>query len=148
MPRMYQQDGQWVKECTKCHEIKTPDAFGIYPAAFDRLQCACKTCLGKQHKEWKKTANGQAAIKRRDRRYYERHRDQILEQKKEYAQRPEVRIEKREWAREYRKDPEVRLSIQLRIRIWSALSGKRKYGKLPELVGCTVDELRQHIESL
>lgn len=39
-----------------------------------------------------------------------------------------------------------RLRMNLRHRVWTALNGVSKSASTAELVGCTMDELRQHIE--
>lgn len=43
-------------------------------------------------------------------------------------------------------DPGFRLRMNLRHRIWTALTGGRKAGATADLVGCTMEELRCHLE--
>ena len=44
-------------------------------------------------------------------------------------------------------DNNYRLTKICRTRIWQALKGKNKSASTMELIGCTIDELRRHIES-
>lgn len=54
---------------------------------------------------------------------------------------------KREWAQKRRdSDAGFRLSTNLRIRIWEVLKGNKKSAKTAELIGCSIIELRQHLE--
>lgn len=61
------------------------------------------------------------------------------------AMREYVRV----WQRERRhNDPNYRLGNRLRSRLWHALrDNAKKAAKTMELVGCTIGELRQHLES-
>lgn len=48
----------------------------------------------------------------------------------------------------YYTNPQYRLLVLVRSRIYTALKGKMKTQKTKDLLGCTVDEFRKHIESL
>lgn len=48
--------------------------------------------------------------------------------------------------RQYREDLEYRLSSLLRVRVWKALNGIVKSARTLELLGCTLPELRAHLE--
>ena len=43
-------------------------------------------------------------------------------------------------------DHDFRLRMNLRHRIWTALNGQNKPARTADLVGCTVEDLRQHLE--
>ena len=47
-----------------------------------------------------------------------------------------------------RTDPNFRLRKNLRKRLWAFLKGVSKSASTMKLIGCTIDELRRHIESL
>lgn len=55
----------------------------------------------------------------------------------------------REWQRKKRaEDPQYRIGNRLRSRLWHALHGAKKAAKTVELVGCSIEEARRHLESL
>lgn len=84
--------------------------------------------------------------------------------RREYRERPEVRDRERrleaerrrndpmrkryvrEYTRKYRKLGENRLHHSMRTRIRNALTGFRKMGNSVDLIGCSVDELWEHLE--
>ena len=102
-----------------------------------------KEIILKKHKEWKKL-----------------NKDKIIEKNKLYKQRNAAQISKK--AKEYYKknkaklilynklkrqlDINFRISDSLRHRIWKALKGICKSKKTLELLGCSVAELKQHLE--
>ena len=68
------------------------------------------------------------------------------EHKKEYhfknkEHRNQLRRKKR------KTNPAYKLTCNLRSRIWKALKGISKSASTMELIGCTIDELRSHLES-
>lgn len=51
------------------------------------------------------------------------------------------------WGRErWKADPNYRIKRSLRHRLWKALKGAPKSGHAMDLIGCSVDELRMHLE--
>lgn len=65
-----------------------------------------------------------------------------------YQARPDRREYKRQYAaRRSKQDPRFRLEQYLRTRIYDALKGARKSARTRELLGCTILELRAHLES-
>lgn len=72
-----------------------------------------------------------------------------LERKPETGERDKKYI--REWQRNRRRsDPQYNIGNRLRSRVWHAVTsgGGKKAAKTMELVGCTIAELRTHLESL
>ena len=73
----------------------------------------------------------------------------IKEQHKEYNRRPETRELRRNYSRnKYKTNINFRLAHVCRSRIWKALKFNSKSAGTMKLIGCTIDELRKHIESL
>jgi hypothetical protein len=75
---------------------------------------------------------------------------------RDYCQRPEVKERQRAYMRAYMRnyvrdrlltDPAFKLVYNLRTRVHLALKGTRKSARTLELLGCTVEELRAHLES-
>ena len=104
----------------------------------------------------------------RIRKYKQEHKEEIRIYNREYnklwyAKNKELRSEnykiwclknrekRNEYARKYRlrriNDIQFRLSKLLRTRIYHALKGKVKPGSAIKDIGCTVEELKSHIES-
>lgn len=48
--------------------------------------------------------------------------------------------------REYRKNPDVRLKMGMRRRVWKALKGVNKSARTFEIIGCDLKELKSHLE--
>ena len=70
------------------------------------------------------------------------------EQRKEYNSRPETQEHRRNRVNNrYNTDINYRLLTLCRARVYKALKGFDKSASTMELIGCTPDELRSHIES-
>ena len=99
-------------------------------------------------------------------RYWRQHKTKILTYGKEYYRRhklkykryhqqrnkdPKHKARKLLLARVYRRnrcqtDPEFKLGLTLRRRLWSALKGSYKIGSAIRDLGCTIPELRTYLE--
>ena len=80
---------------------------------------------------------------------YFKNAEYIKEQHKEYRRRPETKELRRNYStHKYKTDINFRLVNLCRNRIWRALKGEIKSASTMELIGCTPDELRRHMESL
>lgn len=77
---------------------------------------------------------------------YLRHRDKRANTNKLYIERNRIEINKKNKERR-NSTPQNKLKHNLRNRIRVVLNGTQKGGHLPELVGCSVDFLKQHLES-
>ena len=92
-----------------------------------------------------------------DRKYYLKNKEHIKEYQEEYhlrnkEQQKEYRLKNKErrneHARErYQNDPNFRIIINLRTRLTKVLKGTRKSARTIKLLGCTIEELWQHLES-
>jgi len=75
-----------------------------------------------------------------------KNKDHRKEQQKEYRLKNKER--RNEHARErYQNDPNFRIIINLRTRLTKVLKGTRKSARTIKLLGCTIEELWQHLES-
>jgi hypothetical protein len=139
-----------LKECSSCQRRKSRSSFYVRKSASDGLRSNCKQCM-KERADAKK--NEKAAY---DKRRYEDTREQVLarvkdaydpETKAAYdrARRPEVMARRRE---RYRTDVNYRLKCNLRSRLYGALKRGRKSAATMVLLGCSIEKLRQHLESL
>ena len=81
--------------------------------------------------------------------YRFKNREHIAKQKKEYTSRPETKkLIQKNYSNRYKTDINYKLLKICRARLLKALKGFDKSAPTMELVGCTPDELRRHIESL
>jgi|TARA_R110002020_G_scaffold443297_1_gene654536 hypothetical protein len=86
---------------------------------------------------------------KRSAEYRLKNSEKIKEYQKEYNSRLEVRIRtKARLKNKYHTDINFRLENLCRSRVYQALKFNHKSARTMELIGCTVGELRQHLESL
>ncbi len=122
----------------------------------------CKPCKSNKSKlEYKNNpepakarSKNQAPEKKRttNRSQYVNNRDKRIQQAKDYVanNRDKYNAYRRQYQKEKLKsDPNYRLARYGRKRRWEALKehGATKAGKYEDLLGCTVDEFRAHLES-
>ena len=81
----------------------------------------------------------------RSRKHYQRHKQRLRTEAK--AKRPNQREWFRQWMNEYRKDPQQKLLNSLRSRLSNLVKKGKKAANTVELAGCTITELRQHLET-
>lgn len=94
--------------------------------------------------------NNKQAVLARNKRYLEQNKDQVESRRKEYRAENKLKITeaKRKRSLERRKtDLSYRLTLNLRRRVKSALGGKNKSKATLDLLGCSVESLRTHLES-
>lgn len=137
------------KQCTKCKEDKALSEFHtrtIATAKGDKtyLRSQCKQCSYERKKRWTK-AN-------RD-KYLQLHRETMRRKRAGIKRKPrQTHEEKMSKHNAYVKkrreqDPEYKLSRILRCRLHHALKGNSKSASTLELLGTTVEHLRQHLEA-
>jgi len=106
--------------------------------------------------------NNKERIKERKKKYELKHKEKRRKLNKEYysknkEQRKEYnlkwRLENKEWRRDYgnkryKTNINYKIRCNLGTRMRSALKGKTKAASTMKLIGCTLDKLRSHLESL
>lgn len=83
-------------------------------------------------------------------RYYAANREKVLVYKREYsiANREKYRgVRAKQQRDRIRSDPEFRLVRNVRNRVWTTVVRGHKSARTMELLGCTISELRAHLES-
>lgn len=139
------------KTCSKCHQSKSTDEFYPRKSASDGLRSNCKSCMGsygastKARKSSYDRAHYQtnrAKRLERSKRYYEENRDTRRAYEKKIL--PRILAQRR---RRYHSDPNYKLACNLRARVRSALKGRTKSAGTVALLGCSVEELKKHLES-
>lgn len=104
-----------------------------------------------QKEKYKKNKN---KILKRSKEYYQKNKNNISNRKRKYYQKNKVKINKQRagYQRKYTKnkyntDLNFKITCCLRSRLIHALRGKTKSAKTLELLGCSVEYLKQHLES-
>lgn len=98
-------------------------------------------------KEWNKL--NKEEIKKHNREYRELHRDELNENDKEYRKthKEQANIYAKEYIKNKRKtNINFKLRCNLKKRIWAVLKGIYKSDKTMILSGCSVEQLKQHLE--
>jgi len=112
----------YYKKCSKCKEIKSKDRFYKNKNTKDKLESCCRSCKGKE----KETFDT----------YFARHKKEIIK-----AHNDRERKRKKE-------DPIFKIKQNLKTRLATAIKRSRwnKTAKFNEYIGCSLEELKKHIE--
>ena len=96
----------------------------------------------KYNKEHEQKAKEYAKI------YAKEHKDKIRTYREKYnlEHKEEIKEANKLYARKYRKNPINKLIADYRNRLWSVLKGNRKSERTMKLIGCTVEQLKSHLE--
>ena len=130
-----------MKQCTKCNEVKEL-------TEFHKGRSNCKQCHNTQAALYRK--NNPDKVKASKQKYYKENREAVIAGAKLWASRNKEanRKNKRNYRRNrYSNDAVFRLTDILRSRLHNALVGKNKSASTIELLGCTPEHARLHIES-
>ena len=163
-----------IKICSKCHKEKVVSEFYNDKKSSDGLTPWCKSCISEQGKKYRK--KHQEKIKKYLKEYYlinkkilrikqKQYTDSHKQERKAYLLRDKEQIKKK--AKEYyllhreeiinktikrffkrlKTDKTFKLTVYLRNRIWGVLKGNKKSKRTLELLGCSVEFLKNHLES-
>jgi hypothetical protein len=145
-----------TKLCSKCQIDLPRESFSKDKSRKDGLQRTCKNC----YKLFVQANKDKIAFYRKcyrgihkkenatySKNYYQVHRKDILSYQKEYH---ESHKQKRalEEKKRYQVDLQFRLTKNLRSRLTGALKKVHKTGSAVSDLGCSIEELRKHLESL
>ena len=146
-----------MKFCNSCKKEKPLSEFGKRSARPSGVQSTCKKC--KTEKEKRRYLENREAKLEYCRKYYLKNKERILAKRREYvANNPEIirnyNKNNRDKVNNYRRqklqnDKIFAMADRTRRRVNYALSvgGYRKQAKTEELIGCSWQELCDHIES-
>ena len=126
------------KICRRCNEDKSLQDFNKHISMSDGHLNICKSCIKKYKSSYYK-ANKDGVIK--DARLRNKENYKIAKRSKKYR---EVRNKSRR--KRYKKDPNYKLICILRSRLSAALKGKSKGLKTIDTIGCSIRELKYHLE--
>jgi hypothetical protein len=107
----------------------------------------CRDCKRERDNQYslKRNKKDKEKVRSRNARWAKENREKDLERKKKYNR--EHKVEFLRWSRERRKtNVGFRLVGVLRCRMRMALKGITKSASTMEMIGCSTEELRQHLE--
>ena len=129
--------------CTKCGVEKVLEEFHLDKKGgkFGRHRW-CKVCRCAHVRDYLQRPEN----KQRQRAY--KQRPEYKGRQRAYEQRPEAKERRRNYVKDrLRTDPAFKLMHNLRRRVHLAIEGTCKSARTLELLGCTVEELRAHLEA-
>lgn len=107
-----------------------------------------------KRKSYSKEYYSRAHVKERVKNYLKRYikRSRVVSAMRRNRKKWRESPEGKSWLHNYwrerkRKEPEVAIKFALRRRLLSALKGNRKSNNTLDLVGCSLEELRKHLEN-
>ena len=148
-----------TKICTKCGIEKELSYFYKLKTGRDGLHPECKICLSIRAKKYRKI--NEQKKKESDKKYRDKNKKIIVKNKKKWyednieRERAKRRIYQKEHRYEnnkrkksrYHTDIEFKILEIARSRIRLALQDKGSFNSTTNLLGCTIKELKQHLES-
>ena len=133
-----------TKVCTKCGRELPLSDFWVDSRRYDGKTVQCKECCKERKKEYYQ--KNKEKIIERSKEYYQNNK----ERRKEYLEKNKEKIKERD--REYRnnkrKEDElfaVTFRCRARIKQFIRHSGYRKTSKTFEMIGCTPEQLVEHL---
>lgn len=132
-----------LKQCSKCKSKKEITQFYKNKSHKDGYDNYCKICS----KEYKSKSKASSEYHRN---YREQHREKNIKYCREYYKNNKERIsaQNAEYCRNRKlNDVSYKIKVNLRRRLNNALKGLNKSDSTLNLIGCSIVELREHLES-
>lgn len=152
-----------MKNCSMCKENKTQESFNKSKSGKLGLHSQCRECqkivrkeyykknvkVEKQkYKDYYQSEEGQIKIKEYKTKYYAEHKDRILRENRENRSTDHARnLANINRKKRLDNEPEFRLIVNMRKRVYKAMLGINKSESTEKLLGCTPSELRDYLES-
>jgi hypothetical protein len=157
-----------TKTCSRCKEIKDFSCFSPSKNGKNGYNSRCKSCFKETHQQYdKKYYNNNKDLRKE---YIDKNKVLIKEKRKEYNLKNKETISKyiKEYRKEYNKDKNLinkqynefmkkkrsindlfKLKCNVRTLIRNGLNKKgfKKQSKTENILGCSFEEFKQHIES-
>lgn len=142
-------NGIEIIRCSKCKEFKYK-----YDMVKDKkkkigVRTLCKKCNSRNTIESQKNSETYKKLRRIS---YQKCIEKHNETRSKYNSTEEFKENRRQYFRKYyperyKTDPEFKLRHRLAKRILTAIQREYKSGSTLELIGCSIDEAKKHIES-
>jgi hypothetical protein len=134
-----------TRTCTGCNQElpATSEFFHKEKLGRDGLRSKCIPCRKKDNDEWVK--NNPEKVKEKRKRHRDKHGEKLNARSKQWREENKPHV--REYInRRYREDVSFRISMNLRSRIGDVMRGKTKSSSSMDLLGCTAEECKKHLE--
>lgn len=119
------------RRCSSCKCEKEADCFFVNTRAKSGLDSRCKLCRQAYNQAYRARPEFKAQAQQYRIDNHETH----------------IRVNREYQAQQYATNPNFRLASLLRSRLNRALEGKFKSGKTLDLLGCSIGDLRAHLEN-
>jgi len=139
-----------MKKCSLCKKEKIKSSFTKNRSNKDGLSYYCKECTAKYFKKYNKNYRKQAKFKKYNVPYQKQYSLSYPKTKgfKKYRKSANYKAYRRKYlSLRMKTDSKFRILINLRNRITKALKNNQRYGHTLELLGCTINQLKKHLES-
>ena len=154
-----------VKKCSKCGIFKAVTEYYKDRKGKNGITCQCKICINDQQKKYNKNNKekikiykknydnkNKEKIKLQKAQYYIENKEKINNRISEYINKPETKIKRRCQRLKYEKDKrkndiQYNIGQNLRGRLRRSLNGDCKSGSAVKDLGCSIPELKLHLES-
>lgn len=123
-----------MKDCNKCLDRKSLIDFPKRSSSKDGYRNTCKICTNNYMKERYKNEEIKQLEKIKSNKWYLNNKDYAKNKTKEYKRLSRQKVE-------------IKLRDNLRSRLNSSIKGNYKSGSAVQDLGCTIEELKTHIES-
>ncbi len=158
------------KKCSgKCKEIKDLDEFSKDKYRKDGLCSRCKDCvneyyknnterISKKAKEWRKNnknkvnkirkehyQNNKEKILKQTKAWYLANKEKMIDYRKDYYKNNKEKINQQNKNR-IKNSVQCKLSVNLRSRLYTAIKNNSKSGSAVKDLGCSIQELKVHLE--
>jgi hypothetical protein len=132
-----------MKKCWKCNKKKKLVEFIIDKRNPSGYTNYCKKCYNKECVErWNKNPT----LYKNRKKWELKNKEKVRLYKKKYADSHKKELKNKQMQL-LKNNLNYRLSSNLRHRVWSALKGFLKSKRTFDLIGCSIDDLKTHIES-
>ena len=133
-----------MKVCCTCKIEKSVSDFNKHKNTPDRLQTACKDC----NKRYRLSNKETAKLNQKKWREKNELRNKELQTRWLNENRERVRdVSNKNFNQKYNTDPLCKLKKIMRVAVHNALKSKgKKKSKTQDILGCSWDELKSHIE--
>ncbi len=133
-----------TKICTKCNIKKDLSEFVKHTGYKDGYENWCKNCVNINSKKWYKNNKLKASKTRK--KYKEKNKEKLCKQNSEYNKK---NLEKFNRLRRERSkiDLDYKIKTNLRTRLHHAIKDRTKSKRTFDLLGCSINQLKKHLES-
>lgn len=146
-----------TKVCTLCNKNKKLEEYYLDKRMLCGRTSGCKECLSHKSKIYKRKKHNfqpRTQNKKHIKSYYERNRDKILIQQKiygaSYRKTEQYKKNRKKYIKKYqqkqRLDPSYVIRDNLSRRIRSAIKHNYKNQSTLDLLGCSIEQLKLHLE--